>query len=189
VIVKDDSGKMPSFLKMFTLPLPKWMNHIMSSTFLNQDALFLHSQERSMALNNLYRGSAPGSKDRYEDAIFPINADKGVLNFRTWMRVFAGGHIPFRGDITMPQSSNEVVFDVYNSHTRNCCYCLKALSNLKKARFASFFAAALIGVIRPSKLGIVGTTAGSLGFSLLGGVIHKLIGLFYRYEFSHADNH
>lgn len=189
VIVKDASGTMPSFLKMFTLPLPKWMNHIMSSTFLNQDALFLHGQERAMANNNLYRGSVPGSKDRYEDAILPVSTDKGVLNFRTWMRVFAGGHIPFRGDITMPPSSNEVVFDVYNSHTKNCRYCLKALSNLKRARFASLFAGALLGVIRPSKLGTAGTVAASIGFSLLGGIIHKLIGLFYRYEYSHADNH
>lgn len=189
VIVKDSSGNTPSFLKMFTLPLPTWINHIMSSAFLNQDALFLHTQERTMAHNNMYKGSMPGSKDRYEDSVYPIFADRGVLNFRTWMRMFAGGHIPFRGDTTMPASSKEVVFDVYNSHTKHCKYCMTALKNLKKARLMSFVAAATLGVARPSKLGALGSTFGALGLSLLGAVINKLIGLFYRYEFSHADNH
>ena len=36
VIVKEKSGKMPSLLRAFTLPLPKWLNHVMASFFLNQ---------------------------------------------------------------------------------------------------------------------------------------------------------
>jgi phenylpropionate dioxygenase-like ring-hydroxylating dioxygenase large terminal subunit len=33
VIVKDSAGKMPAVLKAFAIPMPKWLNHIMASTF------------------------------------------------------------------------------------------------------------------------------------------------------------
>jgi hypothetical protein len=40
VVVKGRTGGMPNLLKQFTLPFPKWINHIMSSFFLNQVSLF-----------------------------------------------------------------------------------------------------------------------------------------------------
>jgi len=49
VIIKGKDNKMPALLRQFTLPMPKWVNHVLSSAFLNQDALFLHGQERSLA--------------------------------------------------------------------------------------------------------------------------------------------
>ena len=36
VITKPKNGKMPQLLRQFTLPLPKWMLHVMASAFLNQ---------------------------------------------------------------------------------------------------------------------------------------------------------
>ena len=36
VVVKDRSGKMPGLLRTFSIPMPKWFNHILSSFFLNQ---------------------------------------------------------------------------------------------------------------------------------------------------------
>lgn len=190
VIVKDETGQMPKLLKTFTAPLPIWLNHIISSAFLNQDALFLHAQERSLAHTKEYRASHPDAVgDNYAKSILPISADKGVLQFRTWMRLVAGGYIPFKGDTTMPATNNDVVFDVYNAHTKHCKNCQVALKNLKKIRFASFFFAALMATVRPKKLGVVGSTAAALFFSGIGGALSKLIGMFYRYEFSHADNH
>ena len=190
VIVKDKSGKMPSAFKMFTAPMPIWLNHITASLFLNQDSLFLHAQERTMAHNKQYRASDPSvTEDNYADAVLPISVDKGVILFRTWMKRIAGGNIPFLGDTTMPATDNNVVFDVYNSHTKHCKYCSDALKNLKKIRFASFLFAALTATIRPKVLGIVGSVLTGAAFCGIGGLLNKLIGMFYRYEFSHADNH
>lgn len=110
----------------------------------------------------------------------------GVLNFRNWIRFIAGGHIPYKYDRQMPSANTEIVFDVWNAHTKNCQYCQAALKNLKKIRFAAFFAATCLSVLRPMSkvLNLVSVliTAG------VGLALNKLIGLFYRYEFSHAHN-
>lgn len=190
VVVKDRSNEMPKLLKQFTLPLPKWVNHVMTSAFLHQDALFLHGQERSLTHNRLYRSSSPeGAGDSYADAVLPCSADRGVMMFRNWMSKFGKGHIPFRGDATMPPADNEVVFDVWNSHTKRCSVCLDALRRLKRARALAFLASALVAAVRPRVLGAAGSVVGALGLSGVGLVLSKLIKMFYRYEFSHADNH
>ena len=89
----------------------------------------------------------------------------------------------------MPSANNEVVFDVWNSHTKHCKYCLTALNRFKKARALAFMASAIVATIRPKILGVVGSLISALGLSGLGLVLDKLIKMFYRYEFSHADNH
>jgi phenylpropionate dioxygenase-like ring-hydroxylating dioxygenase large terminal subunit len=188
VILKDKSLEMPKLLKQFTLPLPKWLNHIVASAFLHQDALFLHGQERSLAHNREYRTSQPAN-DSYSKAVMPCSSDKGVMNFRNWMSKFAGGYIPFRGDTSMPAKNNDVVFDVWNSHTKHCSYCLTALKRLKMARKLAFLTSALIATIRPKFLNVFGSVVSSLGFAGVGFGLSKLIGMFYKYEFSHADNH
>jgi phenylpropionate dioxygenase-like ring-hydroxylating dioxygenase large terminal subunit len=189
VVIKDKSNQMPKLLKQFTLPLPTWLNHILASAFLHQDALFLHGQERSLAHYGEYRSSSPGTNDSYAKATMLCSVDKGVLKFRTWMKEFAGGHIPFKGDPSMPATDNEVVFDTWNSHVKHCKYCLDALKNLKRMRAVSFMASALLAAVRPEKLGVVGSTLGALALSGLGYLLNKFIGMFYRYEFSHAENH
>mmetsp|Transcript_38712 Transcript_38712/g.69791 ORF Transcript_38712/g.69791 Transcript_38712/m.69791 type:complete len:238 (-) Transcript_38712:105-818(-) len=188
LIVKDKSNEMPKLLRQFTLPLPIWVNHILASAFLHQDALFLHGQERSLARYGKYRTAQPAN-DSYAKALLPCSTDKGVMLFRHWMSRFAGGYIPFKGDTPMPPADNEVVFDVWNSHTKNCKYCLTALRRLKRVRAVVFLASALVAAIRPKVLGVVGSVLSALGLSGLGLVVSKLIKMFYRYEFSHADNH
>jgi len=189
VIDKGESKTMPKSFSSFSAPIPIWLNHIIASAFLNQDALFLHTQERSLAHNKEYRSNEAGLNDTYQKLILSTNADQGVLNFRNWMGRVAGGFIPYKGDATMPAVSKDAVFDVWNQHTKVCKYCQDALKNLKMIRFASFFAAALMAVIRPKQIGVVGTAVAVALFSGFGGLMNKLIGMFYRYEFSHAENH
>ena len=188
VIVNDKPDEpMPTILKQFTLPLPKWLNHIMASAFLNQDALFLHHQERHLYHSDQYNTVGQRDDDNsYVDAIMPANSDLGVLNYRKWMSKFAGGGIPYRHYKTMPESSNEVVFDVWNGHTKHCRYCLDALRRLKKVRAASLVVAACVGVLRP--FGKVPSLLATLSMGGVSFLLHKLIGMFYRYEFSHAKN-
>lgn len=188
VILKDQTGKMPKLLSTFTAPIPKWLNHILASAFLNQDALFLHHQERSMAKTNQYKSFLNGSEQSYHytKAVYPVNSDQGVINFRNWMRKLGGGKIPYKNQPTMPPASNKVVFDVWNAHTKHCRYCQDALRRLKKFRFAAFFVATCLGVLRPmSKVANLASTLATAGTGLL---LHKLIGMFYKYETSHAHN-
>lgn len=190
VIIKGKSGTTPKLLRQFQLPMPIWLNHVLASAFLNQDALFLHGQERTMAMTGQYSSLLNEGEEpyQYSKAIYPTRVDKGVLHFRNWISQFAGGRIPYRfnNKHVMPPISKEVVFDVWNGHTKYCKYCQDALGRLKKVRFASFIAAACLAVIRP--FGVVGNLLSTLG--LLGSalMINRLIGMFYRYEFSHAHN-
>ena len=188
VIRKGKDGKMPALLRQFTLPLPTWTNHILASAFSNQDALFLHHQERTLAATGQYKSVLEEGEERfnYNNAVYPVNSDKGVITFRNWLRQFAGGGIPFKNRSVMPAASNEVVFDVWNAHTKYCQYCQAALSRLKKIRLASFLVATVLGVVRPFGKG--GSLVGTIAFAGAGLVLHKLIGMFYRYEFSHAHN-
>jgi hypothetical protein len=188
VIVKGSSGKMPPFLKQFTLPMPKWLNHVLAAAFLNQDALFLHHQERTLAKTGAYSSLLHGDAEpqHYTKAVLPIAVDKGVLNYRNWLRVLAGGRIPYKYDPQMPGADNELAFDQWNGHTKHCHICQSALANLKKARLAAFSVATCLAVIRPSvkvlNLFSVLVSAG------MGLALNKLIVLFYRFEFSHGHN-
>ena len=187
VVIKGENGQVPALLKAFLLPMPKWLNHVVAGLFLNQDALFLHAQERMMHEKKEY-STLDGDNDDYNKAVLPMTADKGVLNFRNWLRNKAGGRIPYQNNPSMPPVDNEVVFDIWNSHTRNCVNCMVALKNLRKCRFLSYFVAAVVGVLRPEKLGTIGT---ALVTALFGGVglgINKLIGAMHRLEYSHAEN-
>lgn len=86
----------------------------------------------------------------------------------------------------MPASSSEVVFDVWNGHTKYCRLCQRALGNLKKARFAAFLAATCLAVLRP--VNKTWSLAGTLAAAGVGLALNKLIAMFYRYEFSHGHN-
>jgi hypothetical protein len=189
VIVKDSNGKMPAFLRTFTLPVPKWLSHVLAASFLNQDGLFLHHQERTLAKTGAYTSLLHGDDDvpqNYNKAVLPIEADKGVLNYRNWLRLLAGGRIPYKYDPAMPAADNEVVFDQWNGHTKYCHICQTALANLKKVRLAAFFTATCLVVLRPG--GKVLNLIGVLVTAGLGLGLNKLIGLFYRFEFSHGHN-
>ena len=195
VIVKNEKGEMPSFLRMFTLPMPTWLNHVLASAFLNQDALFLHHQERHLAQSGQYTTAVPDSHMdhkavayQYNQAVQAAPSDLGVITFRNWIRVLAGGRIPYRNQQTsMPPASNDIVYDVWNAHTKYCKYCQDALQRLKVVRFVSYLAAATLAITRPFN-NVIGTLTSTFAFAGIGLLLNKLIGMFYRYEFSHAHN-
>jgi hypothetical protein len=183
---------MPKLLRQFTRPMPIWVNHVMATLFLNQDALFLHHQERSLHNHGTYTSlkNDPDdlAADSYSKAILPVETDLGVVTFRKWLQVFAGGRIPYHYHPTMPAASNEIVFDVWNAHTKHCVLCQTALTNVKKARLAAFVVAACLAVLRPFHHHRVVTLGGVLAAGGLGLALNKLVGMFYRFEFSHSAN-
>jgi len=194
VLVKDEKGIMPKAFKQFTLPIPIWANHLLAATFLNQDALFLHAQERNLH-HDLNFKTAISADDmvtatnnpNYKEMVYtPTNSDRGVVLFRDWLRLKAGGRIPFRGYNGMPTVDNEIVFDQWHSHTKNCKYCMDAHKNAKKVRLTSAMIAIAIALLQPG-----GKVTRAMSVGLFGGISfasHKIIGAFHRVEFSHAEN-
>ena len=190
-MVIEGDKKDSKLLRQFQLPVPTWVNHLLASLFLNQDALFLHHQERYLAKTNQYQSFDNAEEKRpYSNSVLSVGSDKGVLHYRNWVRFFAGGEIPYvnhKKDLAMPEANNDVVFDVWNSHTKYCKVCQDALANCKKFRFAAFFTAAFVGVVRPFR-SVFANAGSTLLTACVGLLLNKVVGMFYRYEFSHSHN-
>ena len=189
VILKPSNGKMPPMLIPASLPWPKWLNHVLAAIIYNQDGLLLHRQERNLDKTGSY-STAIGPEDKalhYTKAVLPVSTDKGVLSFRNWLRLAAGGRIPCKNNLRMPPVDDELVFNQWESHTKYCVICQNALANLKKARFIAFFAATCLTILRPTEMEIVHLASVLIAVGI-GLAFNKLIGMFYRNEFSHAHN-
>jgi phenylpropionate dioxygenase-like ring-hydroxylating dioxygenase large terminal subunit len=202
VLVKNPQGKLPPGLGFFALPMPTWLGHILASVFLHQDLVFLHYQEKTIA----DRISQSEGDDRWLDAVYTPNPqDKMTITFRQWLDKRAGGGVPWAGDGTLPEPEwdKRRLFDVWSTHTQHCQYCLAALARLRLARGVSFGLAigllvvAILVDVRGMvlfnqrnivSLDFVGWLALALGVGAIGFGIHRLIGLFYLYEFEHSQN-
>jgi hypothetical protein len=165
------------------------LNHVLAAMFLNQDGVFLHYQERNLAKTGSYVSYKDGasSQQDFVRQMLPTETDRGVINYRTWLRKFAGGFIPYKNNLPLSPVDEEICFDQFKSHTSKCKTCQTALGNLKKARLVAFFISTCVAVLRPApqkavNLAAVLMTAGA-GFG-----INKFIGMFHRYEFSHSHN-
>ncbi|MEW5303669.1 MAG: hypothetical protein WDW36_006340 [Sanguina aurantia] len=195
--------------------MPTWLSHILSSVFLHQDQIFLHSQEKISALR---KGRAI---DKYH---MPTPADKMVVQLRAWFEKLAGGGVFYFRETPMPEIERvrDNIFDVYHSHTEKCQICMKALKDLHTARIVAVVAA-VVAVVQAAVLTSVTASANAAAF-LVGGTalsgsaaaqqalfslpplpallcallsvlcvaaavaMTKLIGMFHVYSFSHADN-
>lgn len=208
ILVKNKQGKLPPGLGFFALPMPIWLGHILASVFLHQDLVFLHYQEKTLT----HRVEASSrEEDRWLDAVYTPNPqDKMVITFRQWLERRAGGVVPWDGDCAgMPfaERDKRVLFDVWTTHTQHCQYCQVALKRLKLLRFSSFGLAiafliwgiladlqvmvqsmALMQSTSIFSIALIGWLSLALGFSAIGFGLHRLIGLFYLYEFEHAQN-
>jgi phenylpropionate dioxygenase-like ring-hydroxylating dioxygenase large terminal subunit len=181
ILVKNPQGKLPPGLGLFALPMPIWLGHILASIFLHQDLVFLHYQERNIA-----------TKDRWLNAVYTPNPqDKMIITFRQWLEYRAGGSVAWENgcDSNLPPAEQDkrVLFDVWHTHTVNCQYCQTALRRLRWARAGSY------GLALSHQTDLISLSFGAriliaLGLTALGYAIHKLIGLFYVYEFEHAHN-
>jgi phenylpropionate dioxygenase-like ring-hydroxylating dioxygenase large terminal subunit len=208
ILVKNDQGKLPPGLGFFALPMPIWLGHILASIFLHQDLVFLHYQEKTIADRiAASETDSNGGDDRWLDAVYTPNPqDKMTITFRQWLEKRAGGGVPWAaGTGAMPPAERDKrrLFDVWSTHTQHCQYCLAALARLRLARAGSFglaiaflIVAILLDVqamvVRDQtsilSIAFVGWVALALGAGAIGYGIHRLIGLFYLYEFEHARN-
>lgn len=209
VLVKNDAGKMPKGLGFFALPMPIWLGHILASLFLHQDLVFLHYQEKNLARR----------EQNWLDAVYTPNPqDQMVITFRQWLKNRAGGSIPWDLESNSRLASSELdkrqLFDVWETHTKNCLVCQKALKKINRLKvlsylgaMACFFVAIFIDA-RAVAFKIATTVDSSdlspwltippTGFwvaiatgiilAIVGYLLQKLSRLFYVYEFEHARN-
>ncbi|KAG8457298.1 hypothetical protein KFE25_012037 [Diacronema lutheri] len=193
ILVRNEAGKLPPGLGAFALPMPTWLLHVTASLFLNQDAVFLHHQEKILARGALGRTpyeAKPAGGEYVQSVFTPNAADKGIIIFRQWLARYAGGGVPWVGSTELPPRSHDGdrLFDVYESHTKNCRYCLAALQNVRRAKVGAFVGAALIVLARAS-IGAIPSALLAGAATLTGALLAKLEQLFFKYEFSHASNH
>ena len=122
----------------------------------------------------------------YERIAFcPTSVDRAVLAYRQWLRTKGGAGIPWQCPDVLPPRGSEDLYDMYDAHTKHCSHCQGALRNLNAAKYAS------VGLVVASALWVpdgAERTAAVLGGCAVGAALQFVIGLFYRYEFSHADN-
>ncbi len=152
--------------------------------------------------------SVVGTKDRWLSAVYTPNPqDKMIITFRQWLEYRAGGGVDWDdgcdSDLPPVERDKRVLFDVWHTHTVYCQYCQTALQRLRWARAGSYGLAIVvltIAILLESQsialsyqtnlisIAFVGRVSIGLGLTALGYGIHKLIELFYVYEFEHAHN-
>ena len=200
-------------LNLFTLTSPAWMTHVLGPTFLHQDMVLLHQQEKIIA-----QGDGQDIANRWKDEVFiPTSADKMTVMFYQWFG--RNGPIPWDGrdgDAMPPiERDQSKLFDTWEMHTKYCIHCQGALRNTEALKVIAAAAAAWKAVWATCLLAFGASAAGaaagagvtpSLGDviaavdpSLVGEVfsalslagtaygLHGFAGMFRSYPFSHAE--
>lgn len=162
---------------------------------LPQDAGLLYYQSRSLRAKgyNFARapaaepeGAAAAERVAYDKLAFtPTPSDKGVVSFRGWLRRHGGDGIPWACDDVLPPLGSEDIFDMWDAHTKHCSQCQGALRQLRALRSASL--ALLLASVIWAPDG-AGRTAAILAAAAAAAATNAVIGLFYRYEYSHSSS-
>jgi len=144
----------------FSSPLPKllvglrprWLQHIGNHTVLEDDQIFLHWQERTLA--------GRGGSERFEQACYlPTGSDLYARALHRWLREVAG--LPFPGQPLPPRLRNEPLLERWQAHTRHCKACSGALRRIRQLRpvmlvaIATALLAAASTTLLPLKLTLV----------------------------------
>ncbi|MEM9923160.1 MAG: Rieske 2Fe-2S domain-containing protein [Cyanobacteria bacterium P01_D01_bin.50] len=131
------SSKLPTFFIKLT---PRWYSHIRNNRILEDDQIFLHFQER-------YLEESGGSSNFNKAFYLPTKADTYVSELQKWVNEYNAN--PFPGESLPPRLSTEALLDRYNSHTKHCGSCRKALARIQKGRMAIAFLTAIIWAMIP----------------------------------------
>jgi len=196
ILIKGADNKAPPGLGFYALPLPLWLLHPLASLFLHQDMVFLHHQERILYQTSQYAfGDFQGvfnltsSPKAYSSKYFmPNQHDKMISSFRQWIHNKAGGG-PKWGQAALSKGlpgrlPEDQLFDVYESHSKNCVICQNAIKNFKLLKAAAVVLSVLSAVTIKGWKGIL-TSSIFAGLSVL---IHKFTKLYFKFSFHHQDN-
>jgi phenylpropionate dioxygenase-like ring-hydroxylating dioxygenase large terminal subunit len=148
---------------------PRWLQHIGNNTVLEDDQIFLHWQERTLA--------ARGGSQQLEQACFlPTGSDLHVRALHRWVREVAG--VPFPGQCLPLRQLNEPLLERWNAHTRHCRACSGALRRIRQLR--PWLLVAMTAVLLAAAWSVVLTQKLILVALLIGG--GWLLGRFNRWE-------
>jgi len=126
-------------LNLFTLTSPAWMTHVLGPTFLHQDMVLLHQQEKIVMKKHLEESPDANMGEKWKDQVFiPTGADKMTVMFYKWFR--RNGPIPWKpGNDKMPEIERDEskLFDTWEMHTKYCTHCKGAMRNTEILTYAS----------------------------------------------------
>ncbi|NEO84724.1 MAG: Rieske 2Fe-2S domain-containing protein [Spirulina sp. SIO3F2] len=124
-------SSIPRLVFKFT---PRWFGHLNQNSILEDDQIFLHLQERSLA----------EADPNYTKACYlPTGSDRFVLAYRQWVQSYGA---PFPEQAFAPaETDRAALLERYYSHTINCQSCQGALRLFRKLRLGSAIAAVLFG--------------------------------------------
>jgi len=132
-------------LNLFTLTSPAWMTHVLGPTFLHQDMVLLHQQEKIIMKKHMEESPDAGMGEKWKDQVFiPTGADKMTVMFYKWFR--KNGPIPWKpGNDKMPEIERDEskLFDTWEMHTKYCTHCKGAMRNTEYLVNASLLVSCL----------------------------------------------
>ena len=152
-------------LNLFTLTSPAWMTHVLGPTFLHQDMVLLHQQEKIIA-----QGDGQGLADKWKDQVFiPTGADKMTVMFYQWFG--RNGPIPWSGtaenaQIPPIERDQSKLFDTWEMHTKYCTHCQGALRNTEILKWIAVAGAGFKAVWATCLLAFAASAAGAAGEEL-----------------------
>lgn len=116
--------------------LPAGVSHLVNHAVLEDDSIFLHAQERALALDGS-AGLAPSWQERLQ---LPTSADAGVVAYRRWLDAYMRGYGAFgptgaAGAPRLPAAlPREQLVERLRSHTEHCSECSRLLRAARAAR-------------------------------------------------------
>lgn len=199
-------------LNLFTLTSPGWLTHVLGPTFLHQDMVLLHQQEKIIA-----QGRGQDIAQQWKDQVFtPSTADKMTLFFYKWFE--KNGPIEWApGMDQMPPIERDArkLFDTYEMHTKYCTHCQGALRNTEIATAVTaavagvkffwvgasmVFTAALLGsggeagsldvfdLARAVEPSAYGDLFSAVSLAITAVFLNGFAGMFKTYPFSHSED-
>jgi len=178
-------------LNLFTLTSPAWMTHVLGPTFLHQDMVLLHQQEKIVMKKHLEESPDADMGEKWKDQVFiPTGADKMTVMFYKWFR--KNGPIPWKpGNDKMPEIERDEakLFDTWEMHTKYCTHCKGAMRNTEILTYASlavafgYFLSILASVDYATALLAAAASSSNEEYSL-AGVLSRLPNSTYSDMFS-----
>lgn len=130
--------------------VPDWLQHLQQNTVLDDDNIFLSTQERRLA-------QAGGIWE--QSYYLPTKGDLYIATFRRWISKFARG-----GPFGPPKPEQfepydwrqpELLLDRYAQHTKHCASCSKALETCRRWRPRLFGAGIIAATLGKALLDLV----------------------------------
>ena len=113
--------------KVFKM-IPKWYLHLTNNTVLEDDMIFLHMQERTIAQKLGEEGTS--LKNYAKITHLPTKSDTMVRSFHEWLGKYGNGGPWGKVPPYPAEMSRDEMLERYFSHTQHCKSCQGAFKNI-----------------------------------------------------------